>query len=385
MDEKEAKVKSFKGFKEWLILNERQKENRADVIISNLRTLEDLIKDEFAGENRIGKLHSFYRYLEEANDYKARERNRLIGSIKKKLAKAFQILVSESKRKDVMPEYTRSEVNGFKTAYLLYLKFLGEMTDSFTLDSLEEEGIIRRQRKRNGKVPESERISPVLFKKGIVGLMRKMGVFAEGDYSSIVCQLNKMSEIMDAYALLHGGKLSNVMMTCSFLTTAKDNVMESAWQAVLANNNNIRVNGSPIMDDNVVDVEVDELSSRLILYNSNGSKNAIPLPVISGRRAGNRILSVRIYPTATLERQFGILNEIRSYCNRMRRFTNAISLPSKKRKMYVDSDLVPWTEGVERSQEMIVEVISEIDLIMGAAFEAIQEYASCFIIELVLE
>lgn len=403
------KRNTYQGFKNWLIANRGQSEERAEVCVSNLRKI-DLILSEIdmpMGRKSV-PCYSLYKKLLSLSNYIRSEQEIIIESVMQNIGHMFSIINEDERLKEVLGNVAKSKKKDFKSAFILYCDFLGQMTEAFTLEELCEKGYINRERVRASKKQNSEQLSPEFFTKGIVAALRKIGVFktdlfAAGDKSAIGVPLGQLEEFVDLILKMHGVKNQNNLIGTFSLITASGSgsIMDLCdW---LVTKDNIFVDGEKVLSDDVESVYCDPETAVInVTTRSNNSRRVLKLPVLSSRRAINRILSIRIVFLIKMSEQYFYLHHIRECCYEIRRILRDFSESmrylrgaNKANKRYRLNDTIPCINtrrdlvGLDKNF-IISQAIDSVDdeslyHVANELTETLRRYSQSYRIELVVE
>lgn len=377
---KQTNTTYFSGFREWLITNEGQKDGREDTIPSYLRSLENDLSREYVQGRQIGLLHDLYAKLSAAQSLKKSAQTPVINDVKRTIGGAFRTFVENKGNAGSFKGYSKSKIDNYKSAFILYVQFLSEFFGFFTVDELVAEGIIKRTRKGGSRNSLSaEKRMPVwAFQKGIAKLMRKFKVFAEGDNKMITMPLDKFHEILEAYASLHGADgVNDILKSTSFMQTIEPAFINSTWESVLIDNVELCVDDRKLCLEDVSEVKVDSNDSRMTLLYTDGEEEHY-LPQISASTKSKRELSMRLYNPLSIGEQKRILDDLRGICYRI----NQEIRPYFK----VMSKNISDEESKEKQPKALSKVNYPNLIQFGyEALEALKQYASCLRVELVLE
>lgn len=372
--------KYFQGFREWLIVNEGMSPERSYTVASNLRTIEEATIDEYTHGQKITPLHQCYKSLSDASQFNKKDRDKNILEVKKTIGAVYKTVIENRGRTGYYNNWKKAKIDNCRTALLQYVNFLDETFGFFTLDDLVKEGLIKRERKHNSKIPSGKRFSGDIIRKGITQLLRKCSyrIFAEGDNKMIAFPLDKFHEVMDAYAELHGAKAARDLFQATSFICKADNPCTD-WEIVFASNLQLYVEGSQVgtyyeMVKYCYHPEKNELET----YDMDGNIDILRPLILSARDPQKRELNVRVISSPSVYEQAQILNDLRQLCS------NIASLV----KEYTIS-VRPKLDLNERKEKTMA-ALKHIDFlylasIANEALSLIKEYASSYHVELVSE
>lgn len=297
----------FQGFETWLIVNEAVTPTNAYPMVSRLRDLEnEILKSD---KLQVEPLHKLYAKLQIAGTRKSKDS---MVQIKHNISKVFKAITENPNT--VFKKHEDWRIADYKKIYILFLKFLGEMTGAFSLDSLEEEGCIIRQRKSKSKVCENDRIPIRHLKNGLVAQIAKnINILFNRDSRMVTMSLDTLHDFIENYVENYGNGNVDIMRTTSMIVAHNpSNFMD--FKGDMLRDISFLVDGTSIFTEDVKSVSFDPVDASLLLYKDD-VKQQVKLSVLSGRKPKQRGLSVRVVPVESMSALAFRLVQIRNACH----------------------------------------------------------------------
>lgn len=332
-DDMRNKDNRFQGFETWLIVNEAVAPANAYPMVSRLRDLEnEILKSD---KLQVEPLHKLYAKLQIAGTKRSKDS---MVQIKQDISNAFKAITANPNT--AFKKHEDWRIADYKKIFILFLKFLGEMTGAFSLDSLEEEGYIFRQRKSKSKVCDIDRIPIRHIKNGLVAQIAKnINVLFNRDSKLVTMSLDTLQDFIENYVENYGSGNVDIMRTTSMIVASTPNVFLD-WKGIMLGDVSYLVDNTPIFTEDVKWGSFDPVDASLLLY-KDGTVQKVNLPVLSGRRSNNRELSVRVIPIESVSTLAFHLAQIRDACRtlkcEMRAYIEEMK-QTKTRRLFVDDN-----------------------------------------------
>ena len=266
-----------------------------------------------------------------------------------------------------------------KSALTIYIHFLAEMFKEFTYEELVSDGLITPTRIRKPKIEGGVPLTPAMFKKGIVGLLRKCKAVLSSDSETVTIPLDMFHKLVEDAVQLHGGKMvSDIYKATSFMTESaiKPN---TDWELAFTEDMRIETkNGGVYIGEEVNKIIFNPEQSNLIICSSESALFEQPLACMAVTRSSRTRLGVRVMEQAPLDQQIQLLKELRNVCYKIKAIIAPYAKLQQRKLSRVEYN--DWLPTVLDSIQMPVLLESAAN-----ALYLMKEYGKMFRISLVTE
>lgn len=375
------KNKNFELFRDWL---EMTKPKSASEIVSNIRKLETLLQNKvtYVTGEKLDELHTFYGKLVPLSRQTISGRKNELFKIKQALGGWYDVLTKKSiQKQNGLDKCKKKQLDNFKTAYLDYVRFLGDVFGMFTLRELENERFIERERSKEGTIL-SGILTGDMFRKGLFKIFKKFKLFASLDGKMITMSLDTFMEILEEYAATRGADLRKELYgvtSCIVTTDIQISPNWESWESVFVSNVSAEINGEPIDLANADEVIFDRYSDELEITDSCGNVQSYQVErAYIDRKSPHSKLSLRMLSRLPIREQRPIIEKLINSCKE-------ISSETIKYR-----EIIPLDLDLEQRLQLLPTAFENINLnrVFYSAVEALAalaEYARGFRVELVAE